>query len=638
MDRHILKEQLRDAINGKRVLAAVFYSFTFDPHFFEDYVMPLLVPSRTFSDEHIYNNILWRRCQKEGLIPHITVYCDHFAKDSTMAPTLGYQMRCIRLPAKNGALVNFHPKESYVLLEGGTILHLNCSANLTASGWCENIETVSLRKLLRNSRPKITRKNFYQGTINAIAGLHGNGMLSIAEELIERELNYIDDDGQYFCNTEKSFMDVMDKLIEQHRPHLLEIISPYMYGEALLLGHLNKHGVGQIRCLIPSLKTNEILLEKQVFLSMRDKGVQWCGWTDVKISGEARNLHAKVYRLYSEDVTITITGSVNFTYPAWSYFSSDTDNQANIESAIIYIEGAQAPLLVPRDINEDEMVFLEKSDILTTESTDPGLRNAPDLSFILNWTDGTLAYALPKASKEPIPFKSILAGKQISEKKGKFTLSDRDISCLSKNALIEIVMGENVYSYYPLQLGVECRPLGFDITAVTILRFWMFEDIEQVENLSLELANQLTGESGEIGDEIEDQISLLNEFAHHFTALNKLEGRLFGQHLAGRAAHDDISYYLLSENLETVPFYINGLCGQLERHLVSHSFVWMVLQVLIVRFYDRSLSVFVRKEQSKVRRSLRQKRNGLAVYALSLEKKVDGLPEKSQWVIEQLKK
>jgi len=57
MDKHILKEQMRDAIDGKRVLAAVFYTFTFDPHFFEDYVMPLLVPSRTFRNEHIYNNI-----------------------------------------------------------------------------------------------------------------------------------------------------------------------------------------------------------------------------------------------------------------------------------------------------------------------------------------------------------------------------------------------------------------------------------------------------------------------------------------------------------------------------------------------------------------------------------------------------
>src|ERR1043165_9756496 len=117
MQQFVLKEQIREKIEGKKVVAALFYTFNFDPRFFENYVMPLLVPSKTFRDEIIHNKILWRHCQKEGLIPPITVYCDFFAKDNTSAPTLGYDIQCLRIPAAPWAICNFHSKHIFLLLE-----------------------------------------------------------------------------------------------------------------------------------------------------------------------------------------------------------------------------------------------------------------------------------------------------------------------------------------------------------------------------------------------------------------------------------------------------------------------------------------------------------------------------------------
>ena len=43
-----LSDVLADTIAGRRVRAAVFTTFTFDPGFFELHVLPILFPDRSF--------------------------------------------------------------------------------------------------------------------------------------------------------------------------------------------------------------------------------------------------------------------------------------------------------------------------------------------------------------------------------------------------------------------------------------------------------------------------------------------------------------------------------------------------------------------------------------------------------------
>ncbi len=42
MEQFILKEKLKEQIGNRKVIAALFYTFNFDPKFFENYIMPLL--------------------------------------------------------------------------------------------------------------------------------------------------------------------------------------------------------------------------------------------------------------------------------------------------------------------------------------------------------------------------------------------------------------------------------------------------------------------------------------------------------------------------------------------------------------------------------------------------------------------
>ena len=114
---HILKNRLRDLIAGRKVQAALFYTFNFDPKFFENYVMPLLVPQQTFINNSIANNILWRKLYKDNLVPPVTVYFDQDAKSTDNGPYLDYMLVPVSLPMMGKNRGNFHPKHSFILVE-----------------------------------------------------------------------------------------------------------------------------------------------------------------------------------------------------------------------------------------------------------------------------------------------------------------------------------------------------------------------------------------------------------------------------------------------------------------------------------------------------------------------------------------
>lgn len=649
MKRHILKEQFSQAIGNRKVLAALFYTFNFDPVFFENYVMPLLVPEKKFKNEQIYNTILWRRCAKEGLMPAITVYCDHYAKDGTTAPTLGYEMRCIRLPAASKVLVNFHPKESWILLDDGTLLQFNGSANITQSGWCENLECVSLTILTKNQWPKTSKVNQKQRVIQGIASLSSQKKLSDAELKIFDFLKYTDPTTHFFSSIEVSFEEVLSDLITVHGICSIEIISPYMYGEANLISFLQQRGVAKIFCLIPALKNNEVLLSRETFEAMKNKGVVWCNWTSNEVNDEPRNLHAKMYRLYGVNKTITITGSINFTNPAWKKLQPDRFNQANVESGIIYTEEIQLPLLIPRlNLDIDQMSFIENQNIEASECTDAVGRGAPELTFTIDWGQKKLSFCGKIAKGDRVIFSLLLNHAELLKGNGYFLLSDFDLKLLSKKSLIELKVDHfgtiNFYSYYPSQIAIESRPLSFKMGPETILKFWMLGDDEfRKEELTEYIAEHITNESGEIEHTRLDKSSLLNEMAQHFTALVRLEKRLFREDITDKEYQlREIRYFLLSENLETIPYYLKNLQQLAGEGAVSNSFFWMVLQIINAKFYQAALNWPYCKRGGQNDKAFKQALKGQCTYIMDLAAEVQinipGLAEKSEWFTEQISK
>ena len=98
MHKFILGEKLKEEISGHKIKAAVFHTFNFDPDFFENYLLPLLLPDITFGDNKIQNTILWKKYQTE--LPPVTVYCDFHAK-AQKGIHLDYTIRTVDIPKVN---------------------------------------------------------------------------------------------------------------------------------------------------------------------------------------------------------------------------------------------------------------------------------------------------------------------------------------------------------------------------------------------------------------------------------------------------------------------------------------------------------------------------------------------------------
>ena len=136
---HVLSEALQEKISGRRVVAAVFTTFRFEPGFFEQEVLPVLFDQSFSHAEKV------RLVQLEELvrqIDHVAVYYDRRGLMASGAPpSLDVQ----RIPTtRNGY---FHPKLILLLVKNEeddgsaeSLIVGVTSANLTRAGWWENVE------------------------------------------------------------------------------------------------------------------------------------------------------------------------------------------------------------------------------------------------------------------------------------------------------------------------------------------------------------------------------------------------------------------------------------------------------------------------------------------------------------------
>ncbi len=137
----VLSDFVQAQLAGRRVLAAVFLTYTLEPHFFETEVLPLLA-----GDDLLQNDKLRLVQLEEELrtsIGPVAVYYDPAGLKNDGPKRLSPQYVPVRV--KSGV---FHPKLVLLLTEpldganatGSTLLCGVLSANLTKSGWWENLE------------------------------------------------------------------------------------------------------------------------------------------------------------------------------------------------------------------------------------------------------------------------------------------------------------------------------------------------------------------------------------------------------------------------------------------------------------------------------------------------------------------
>jgi len=598
MEQFVIIEKLKELIEGKKVIAAVFYSYNFSARFFENYLLTAFLPHVNFSDNEIQNNILWRKYA--GELPDVTVYCDFHAK-SADAPSLNYSVRTIDLPEENGKKACFHPKVSFVLLEDWTLIFLTGSNNLTEGGWCENKEIVSIERLKNNEYFQYNQKHQLWDFLKHVKKICGKAYTPAEEKMdsfFSQRLYNGNARYQFYSSHISPFCSFLKKILDEddeEQFQYIEILSPSLSKGTKLIEDL-KSIVSEENIFLntPFKSSDEIDITEVNYYKFKEAGVKWSILNDNESNKGFRKNHSKVYRLKTSKNAYIAIGSVNFTQAAWR----GRKENGNVETAIIYKEPLEnwKPWLA--EYEDPNMKFVEEQ---SDEPNNDNRLNVPDLDFKLNWREETLTYTNFKNCNfsGQIRFNN----RNFELKEGKnivIHLKDDIIDELADNPIIRVwqyhVRRELIY--YPVQEGYESKPIPqkLKLKDGELLQLW--ENVSVKKQSSTEITELIEkfimsrmNVDGDIERKDELSKSTLNLMASHISALIRLEERIFDTPKLKRdfaQAKELIDYYLFVSNIDTLAGYRKLLAEMYQENNLLPGVYWFLLNVLLKDFYDKN--------------------------------------------------
>ncbi|MEZ4654619.1 MAG: hypothetical protein R3E12_13810 [Candidatus Eisenbacteria bacterium] len=334
-----LSDHFQERMRGRRLLGAVFTTFRFDPAFFEQEVLPILFDV-TFS--HIPRIRTMQLEQELRTVPNrIAVYYDvHGLSGDAESATLDY----LRVPVRHPRGI-FHPKNVFLLVESipedeesipETSLIAAClSANLTRSGWWENVEVAHVEEIREGDRSRVKDelRRFLRRIRRATPHSDHTSLKQVSRFLRSVRQRQQRSSGRslhtHFFGGRGTIVDFLERVARRKLPRMyLEIISPY-FDDAPhckpLESLIERFDPKEVRIHLPTDRTGTATLREDLFESVSAlPGVTW-GHLPAdflrlgagKDAGE-RLVHAKVYRFFSQNPKreILFVGSANLTTPA----------------------------------------------------------------------------------------------------------------------------------------------------------------------------------------------------------------------------------------------------------------------------------------------------------------------------------
>ncbi|MEI8348698.1 MAG: hypothetical protein WCI77_00955 [Candidatus Omnitrophota bacterium] len=325
----VLREQLSDHIRIlESVECALFTSFTFDPVFFENNILPILFDIEKASEVR-------RRAQINERLAASP--CVVFYDNSTMPSGGGiyrYQAKGIHLRDKF-----FHPKNAIVAgyyQDAPMVIVSASSANLKYQAWGSNVEAAAFIQI--NSKKQQAYRTLYKFCIYLRDELKVsdsdalNRMIAFLNKMPESNVRFPDYDGElYFsplAGNRKGFPEFLNEEAANKREKLV-VYSPYWGGNLSSLA--DKFMASQIvvrPAFMKDLKTYGLTKDQLIQLGSLE-----CSIEKTPESKEGyRFWHAKVYLLHSSSggkVRLGI-GSCNFTEMGLS------GENGNVESMVVY--------------------------------------------------------------------------------------------------------------------------------------------------------------------------------------------------------------------------------------------------------------------------------------------------------------
>ena len=584
-NRAVLSETLLRGIGSRRVKVAVFTTYQFDPDFFEVNIIPLLF-DRGWSPNPKVSRTLSEDAIREGI--EIAVYYDRSGLTQG-GGTAALDYRRFDVSRPTGV---FHPKNILLLVEDiiedevrESLILVTTSANLTRSGWWENVESAHMIEM-RQDMKSVIRDDLLGlgGLLSRLeredrTGDPHKAIDAIRSFLVKRTESTSQKrrDGVLLPRLYVGKQSVPDFLREEMgiggEEYCLEIISPYFEksDEAKTLKTLvNALEPRSTRVFLPKREDGAALCGEGYYrfvVSMR--GVQWgqlpeglLRWSDKREDSRGRFVHAKVYRLFSrvEGREFILSGSVNLTGAAHSSGSA-----GNFETALFVETPGGEKLdwwMSPLPSGAPPLEFIDP------DRQDEDKRSIHNISFRFDWTEDTLKYFWEKPQvvparaevlmmKVPVFEMPSLVFDRWEELHSEAAKSVRNL--LRSTTFLELVVdGNDPQLILIREEGMERKPpLSASLSPEEILEYWSLLSTEQkaafwerqiLSKLPEEAVEALRGKYPQ-----EAPSSMFDRFAGIFHAFSRVEARVA---LAFKEKRPKEVEYLLfgkkSDSLETL--------------------------------------------------------------------------------------
>jgi len=607
--RAVLSEQIEEHLGGRRLLAAVFVTFQFDPEFFEQQVLPVFLNVATSHSEAI------RRVQLEDVLKDVRHRVAVYYDQNGLAPNAGPARQDVsRVPIVHRTGI-FHPKNVFALVEelepddddhrAQSLVVACMSANLTRTGWWENVEVCHIETIAEGEATRLKEDlfRFLEGLERKAGDKAADGHASIKaikSFLRSTDQRLVRSSGgrlhTHFFHGTTTVTEFLRQAAGSAIDGLyLEVISPYFDAgpeSKPLIDLIAEFAPKEVRVFLPRKDTGEALCSAELFEWVRlQPDVSWGRLPKDVIRGgksddvKSRTVHAKVYRFFQANPKreYLFVGSVNLTGPAHR-------KGGNLETGF----------LVELDPVRRPDWWLEadptKPTIYEPKGEDEGAASTAGSRLSLRyWWDSKRAEAywdsgeksprlqisrggVPLLSVEPVTPRQWVPLNDQSAR-----LMERELQSTS----IFMVEGDRPEQVAVLvqEEGMAQRPsLLFDLTPAEILRYWSLLTTEQrvafLEAHAPEMA--LTGEGADLvtkHERLVDRDSFFDRFAGIFISFGQLEQsmreslaagkdraaeyRLFGQkydslgRLLSRIQEDEAKN---ADNL--VEHYVMALCAR----------------------------------------------------------------------------
>lgn len=399
--RSVLSEHFQDRMEGQRLISAVFLTFELDPGFFELNVLPVFL-DRAFSHAATIRRAQLEQALRE-LPGQIAVYYDANGLRTSDYGSAKLDVRRIPVRHKHGI---FHPKNVILLVESDPSdasgesersLIVGCSsANLTETGWWQNVEVCHVEVLHQNDRSVWAGQleKFLRTTIKrASPDADHTAALQILDFLRRTDALQTRSVGgalrPHLFTKQSSLPDFLEDVAGTAlRGMYLEVISPFLDDaddSAPLRELIERFEPKEARVYLPRTPAQEARCREVLYQAVKAlPNTRWGRLPNELLSGgradgaRARGVHAKVYRFFSQSPMreILFVGSANLTRAAHQ-------SDGNVESGfLVEVETPRRPEFWLEPEPRKPTVFLPQ-----TEDDRPAASGGSRLNVRYAWDD-----------------------------------------------------------------------------------------------------------------------------------------------------------------------------------------------------------------------------------------------------------